>query len=557
MRARNVFLLLTLFALVDAPAAVGQEATKPAVLPALGELQDEISVSSAIDESAGAVESSAETGLATPGESGTSVATDEDLVRLEELAVKQAVAFIAPSVVKIETLGGAEGSSHSTAICVSDAGLFLTAAYNLRGDPSSIFLKAASRLPEFPFYPISIPADDLMLRTGETVIAVGKVYDEKKPALSVGIVSALGRIWSRAIQTDAKVSRANYGGPLIRLNGDVAGILCPLSPDDTDVEAGAQWYDSGIGFAIPLAGYQRMIDQLAQGTDLHRGLMGISMKGKDVFADEPVIGYCQPKSPATDAGIEPGDKLLAIAGKPIKSHAQLKHILGPMIAGDDVEVTLMRETETLTLTATLTDKIEPFEELALGVVPVRTKEGALKIGHVLPGGPGEKAGLKSGQILIAIDGQELGSWEELQEKLNQLDPQQDVVLTVGAESEDEDAPEPEQLTVTPSATNAATPIDLEKPVTLDSDDDAKAEVVEIKVADSSNRCFAIVPENDFATVGKPALFVWVSEPGFNDPAEALKATAAACQRSNLVLMIPQSLDQKSWTPGEHEFISIH
>ena len=593
MRARNVFLLLTLFALVDAPAAVGQEATKPAVLPALGELQDEISVSSAIDESAGAVESSAETGLATPGESGTSVATDEDLVRLEELAVKQAVAFIAPSVVKIETLGGAEGSSHSTAICVSDAGLFLTAAYNLRGDPSSIFLKAASRLPdggtgaksdeiktkrfiaqivatdhsrnlvllkadpveEFPFYPISIPADDLMLRTGETVIAVGKVYDEKKPALSVGIVSALGRIWSRAIQTDAKVSRANYGGPLIRLNGDVAGILCPLSPDDTDVEAGAQWYDSGIGFAIPLAGYQRMIDQLAQGTDLHRGLMGISMKGKDVFADEPVIGYCQPKSPATDAGIEPGDKLLAIAGKPIKSHAQLKHILGPMIAGDDVEVTLMRETETLTLTATLTDKIEPFEELALGVVPVRTKEGALKIGHVLPGGPGEKAGLKSGQILIAIDGQELGSWEELQEKLNQLDPQQDVVLTVGAESEDEDAPEPEQLIVTPSATNAATPIDLEKPVTLDSDDDAKAEVVEIKVADSSNRCFAIVPENDFATVGKPALFVWVSEPGFNDPAEALKATAAACQRSNLVLMIPQSLDQKSWTPGEHEFIS--
>ena len=593
MRARKVFLFLTLFVLVDALPAVGQEATKPAVLPVLEELQDEISISSAIDESAGAIESSAETGLATTTESGTSDATDEDLVRLEELAVKQAVAFIAPSVVKIETLGGAEGSSHSTAICVSDAGLFLTAAYNLRDEPSSIFLKAASHLPEgatgaesdevktkrfiaqivatdhsrnlvllkadpiegFPFYPISIPTDDLGLRTGETVIAVGKVYDEKKPSLSVGIVSALGRIWSRAIQTDAKVSRANYGGPLIRLDGDVAGILCPLSPDDPDVEAGAQWYDSGIGFAIPLTGYQRMIDQLAQGTDLHRGLMGISMKGKDVFADEPVIGYCQPKSPATDAGIEPGDKILAIGGKPIKSHAQLKHILGPMIAGDDVEFTLMRETETLTLTATLTDKIEPFEELALGVVPVRTKEGKLKIGHVLPGGPGEKAGLKSGQILIAIDGQELESWEDLQEKLNQLAPQQDVVLTVGVESEGEDVPEPEQLTVTPSATNAASPIDLEKPVELESDDEAKAEVVEIKVADSSNRCFAIVPENDFATIGKPALFVWVSEPGFNDPAEALKATAAVCQRSNLVLMIPQSLDQKAWTPGEHEFIS--
>ena len=105
MRARNVFLFLTLFVLVDALPAVGQEATKPAVLPVLEELQDEISISSAIDESAGAIESSAETGLATTTESGTSDATDEDLVRLEELAVKQAVAFIAPSVVKIESLG--------------------------------------------------------------------------------------------------------------------------------------------------------------------------------------------------------------------------------------------------------------------------------------------------------------------------------------------------------------------------------------------------------------------------------------------------------------------
>lgn len=589
MHLRYVLLLLTLFVLVDARGAGAQEATKRAVLPVSGELQDEVAVSIAIDESAEPLEVSAGTEVPPIIESGASVAADEDLVRLEELAIKEAVAFIAPSVVKIETLGGAEGSGHSTAICVSDAGLFLTAAYNLRGDPSSIFLKAASRAADgesdeietkrfiaeivatdhsrnlvllkadpvegFPFYPISIPEDELNLRTGETVIAVGKVYDERKPALSVGIVSALGRIWSRAIQTDAKISRANYGGPLITLGGDAAGILCPLSPDDTGVEAGAEWYDSGIGFAIPLAGYQRMIDQMAEGSDLHRGLLGVSMKAKDIHADEPVIGYCQPKSPATDAGLKPGDKVLMIGGKPLKSHAQMKHLLGPMIAGDNVEITLLRETETLTLTATLTDKIEPFEELTLGVVPAQTEGGKLKIAHVLSGGPGEKAGLKDGQYLIAIDGQELESWEDLQEKLNQLAPQQEIVLTVTSDSNDEDALAQEQLTITPDATNAAPPVNLGKTVELSSDDDAKAEVVEIKVADSSNRCFAIVPENDFAKVGKPALFVWVSEPGFHDSSEALKATAAACQRSNLVLMIPQSLDQKSWTPGEHEFIS--
>ena len=63
MRSRNVFLLLTIFVVVDARLAAGQEATQPAVLPVLGELQDEVSVSIAIDESGGTMEDSAETCL--------------------------------------------------------------------------------------------------------------------------------------------------------------------------------------------------------------------------------------------------------------------------------------------------------------------------------------------------------------------------------------------------------------------------------------------------------------------------------------------------------------
>jgi serine protease Do len=342
---------------------------------------------------------------------------------------------------------------------------------------------------------------------------------------------------------------------LITLEGDVAGILCPLSPDNANVEAGAQWYDSGIGFAVPLAGYQRMIDKLAQGINLHRGLLGVSMKGKDMFADQPVIGYCRPKSPATAAGLQVGDQLLTIDGTPLKSHAEMKHLLGPMIAGDEVELSLLRESETLTVTATLTDKIDPFEELSLGIVPRRTNKDELEIWHVLSGGPGGKSGLKAGDTLKAIDEEELRSWEQLQEKLNQLTPQQETVLTVVSSQKGEDAPAPKKLPFTTTPTRATPPVGLPKAIDLASDDDAKAEVIEIKVIDSSNRCFAIVPENDFATVGKPALFVWVSEPGVLDSAETLKATAAECQRNNMVLMIPQSLDQKSWTPGEREFIS--
>ena len=49
--------------------------------------------------------------------------------------------------------------------------------------------------------------------------------------MSVGIVSALDRIWGKAIQTDAKISPNNYGGPLVDIGGRVLGVLVPMSPD--------------------------------------------------------------------------------------------------------------------------------------------------------------------------------------------------------------------------------------------------------------------------------------------------------------------------------------
>ena len=73
-----------------------------------------------------------------------------------------------------------------------------------------------------------------------------------QPNVSVGIVSALDRIWGKAIQTDAKISPNNYGGPLVDIAGRVLGVLVPMSPDGSGEVAGVEWYDSGIGFAVPL-----------------------------------------------------------------------------------------------------------------------------------------------------------------------------------------------------------------------------------------------------------------------------------------------------------------
>ncbi len=106
---------------------------------------------------------------------------------------------------------------------------------------------------------------------------------DQLPSVSVGILSALDRIWGKAMQTDAKVSPTNYGGPLIDLYGRVQGVLVPASPRAEGETAGFEWYDSGIGFAIPLEDVNRVLPRMLKGTketpvNLKRGLLGITMQ---------------------------------------------------------------------------------------------------------------------------------------------------------------------------------------------------------------------------------------------------------------------------------------
>src|SRR5207248_10979450 len=120
--------------------------------------------------------------------------------------------------------------------------------------------------------------------------------------------SALNRIWGKAVQTDCKVSPANYGGPLVDLEGRVIGILVPASPSAEDETAGVEWYDSGIGFAIPLEDINKVLDKLKQKKDLHKGVLGIQPQGTDIYSAAPVVATVAPGSPAERAGIKPAAK---------------------------------------------------------------------------------------------------------------------------------------------------------------------------------------------------------------------------------------------------------
>lgn len=313
---------------------------------------------------------------------------EPDLEALEEQAFKQAVERVAPSVVRIETFGGLErvggvlfSNGPTTGLVVSEDGYIISSAFNFAQKPASILVT----LPDGRRRPAEIVARDhsrmLVLlkvntdqplavppavprgemRVGQWAIAVGRVFEHSRPSMSVGILSATDRIWGKAIQTDAKVSPNNYGGPLIDLHGRVLGVLVPLSPQGHDEVAGAEWYDSGIGFAIPLEDIYRQLDKLKKGEDLHEGILGIVLKGSDLYAEPVEVAAVHPKSPAAEAGIQPGDRIVEVDGVPVARQAQLKHALGRKYAGEKVRLVVVRGDERLALDAVLTDKLLPYE----------------------------------------------------------------------------------------------------------------------------------------------------------------------------------------------------
>ena len=170
------------------------------------------------------------------------------LAAQEEAAIRAAVARVADSVVQIRTIGGLEEVDRTllpdgptTGLVISADGYIVSSAFNFVQQPASILvtfatgeqapaelvakdhsrmlvLLKAQGVSDLPV-PEFVPVDEI--RVGQWAIAVGRTFRADRPNISVGIVSALDRMFGKVIQTDADVSTANYGGPLVDIRGRV------------------------------------------------------------------------------------------------------------------------------------------------------------------------------------------------------------------------------------------------------------------------------------------------------------------------------------------------
>jgi len=194
------------------------------------------------------------------------------------------------------------------------------------------------------------------LVVGQKVLAVGNPFGLDH-SLTVGVVSALGRelrspsgrIIRDVIQTDAAINPGNSGGPLLDSRGRLIGVNSALySP--TGVSA-------GIGFAVPVDTVKRLIPQLiTHGKAVQPGI-GIRLLAdhwaRRLKLEGVVVHEVARGGPADKAGLEgirasrsgriiPGDQIVAVDGKPVKSNEDLLHIFERAGVGATVELSLIR-----------------------------------------------------------------------------------------------------------------------------------------------------------------------------------------------------------------------
>ena len=503
-----------------------------------------------------------------------------ELERAEEQAFKQAAVLASPSIVRIDTVGGLDivgrtltSKAPTTGLIVSEDGFIVSSAFNFLSKPASVLIT----LPDGHRFPAKTVATDRLrmitllkievnglkvpnvspkagIKVGQWSIALGRTYDSALPSISVGIVSAVDRVWGKAFQTDAKISPVNYGGPLVDTDGRVMGILVPLSPQGNSESAGVEWYDSGIGFAISLEDVFAVLDRLKLGKDLRPGLSGVAVKSADLYAVQPVIDRVRYDSPAYKAGFKSGDVIELVNGQPIKRLVQLFDQLKSRLEGDAIEMTVSRGEEKITQRLTLVGELLPYEVAFLGVLPLNESNSAeakpgIGVRFVYSDSPAASAGIKKDDRILKLNGQAIEGVENLRDQLSRLRPESKVELEIVRAGK----------TSTVDATLGSVPQNVldEIPATVTANaekvEDPKTGRFTGKVDGYEDEYWAFVPES-YSPAQSYSLLVWLHPTNTTMEATLYREWKTICEQRGIILLAPKTSTRTGWTPNHAEYV---
>lgn len=203
--------------------------------------------------------------------------------------------------------------------------------------------------------------DSDKLRSGDWVMAVGDPLGLEN-TVTTGVVSAKGRAiglsrdtsFENYIQTDAAINFGNSGGPLLNLAGEVVGI-------NAAIRYGAE----NIGFAIPVNVLKSVLPQLRDTGKVRRGYLGVSIANVDhdtaeAFglerAEGALVNSVISGEPAEKAGLEHGDIILTVDGRPVKTTRDLIDYVSSQAPDATVKLGILRGSDRLEKAVKLSER---------------------------------------------------------------------------------------------------------------------------------------------------------------------------------------------------------
>jgi len=276
------------------------------------------------------------------------------------------------------------------------------------------------------------------IEPGQTVLALGSPHGLSR-SISKGIVSVTDRYlgeegprpapYNTWIQTDAAINPGNSGGPLVNLRGEVIGI-------NTRKLSGAE----NVGFAIPINAAKEVIDAIIKHGRVPRSWIGVRLQEMTSKTEDPtqkgvVVGDVDPLGPAAEAGLAPGDVIVAANGEPV--HARFEEDLPKVLkriadlpVGTVTTFTVQRGGETRDIAIQTKEerdyKGEEVEFPAWGFTAADLtpeivqaarlpSDRGIVIAGVEVGTVAAQAGIRAGDIVLSVDGKEIAHLAEFKE----------------------------------------------------------------------------------------------------------------------------------------------
>ena len=290
--------------------------------------------------------------------------------------------------------------------------------------------------------------DSSKVRVGQLVVAVGNPYG-LNDTTTFGIVSGLKREninlsrYEDFIQTDASINPGNSGGPLLNIKGEVIGINTAIIN-----------YAQSIGFSIPSNMVKHVVEQLVDHGEVHRGWLGVGIDpvseevanraAKAQVGEGVIINSIFEGDPADMAGLKVGDIILKIGGSEITSPNSMIRVIGAMTPGQTINLDILRKGKHSVVPVKLESRkrrttqlatLPPMRSSGLGFTVANSEKGSklprgALVSQVSPQSPAALMGLRSGDLIVAVNGETVENQHEFDGFIGKIPPGSPIFLLV-------------------------------------------------------------------------------------------------------------------------------